>query len=347
MYFVGLTLRPSQVVSYSSEDEGYVTQKPEGLLERIITASSKEPIEAVNNKESVPIILDCFAGSGTSLAAAQKLGRRWIGVDINKGAVQISAKRIKNIVEKELKKNKLENHNQHFTFATYKVNNYDLNLLKTEAKELAVEHLGIERTKTDRFFDGKLGNRLVKIIDFNHPLTPLDLQTIADEIKKRPKEDRDIKIVCVGKEISADAWLKDYNKKATVNKIEAIDLKTDLKSGGFLIHQPAKAKIKVKREKSKAKIVIEDFISPTIAKRLDMDMKLFKAKITDFRSMIDYVLIDPDYDGEVFKTVHSDIPAKKDDLIKGEYEVSIPNPDGKIAIKIVDMLGEEVLEVFF
>lgn len=228
----------------------------------------------------------------------------------------------------------------------YKVNNYDLNLFKTEAKELAVEHLGIERTKTDRFFDGKLKDRLVKIIDFNHPLTPLDLQTIANEIKKRPKEDRNITVVCLGKELNGDVWLKEWNKKTPVNKIEAIDLKTDHKNGGFLIQEHAKAKIKVKRDKTKAKITIENFISPTIAKRLDMDMKLFKAKITDFRCMIDYVLIDPDYDGKVFKTIYSDIPAKKDDLITGQYEITIPKPDSKVAVKIVDMLGEEVLGVF-
>lgn len=53
---------------------GYPTQKPEALLERIIKASS--------NYDS--IVLDCFIGSGTTANVAQKLGRRWIGADINK-----------------------------------------------------------------------------------------------------------------------------------------------------------------------------------------------------------------------------------------------------------------------
>ena len=58
----------------SNERTDYPTQKPEDLIERIIKASS--------NPNS--IVLDCFIGSGTTASVAQKLGRKWIGADINK-----------------------------------------------------------------------------------------------------------------------------------------------------------------------------------------------------------------------------------------------------------------------
>ena len=106
------------------------------------------------------------------------------------------------------------------TFAVYKVNDYDLKLLRTEAIELAVQHIGIQRTRTDPFFDGTLGKNLVKIIDLNHPL--LDLQLIQDELRKRPDEDRDITVVCLGKELAIDPWIDDWNKKHPVNKIHSI-----------------------------------------------------------------------------------------------------------------------------
>lgn len=61
--------------------------------------------------------------------------------------------------------------------------------------------------------------------------------------------------------------------------------------------------------------------------------------------MIDYVLIDTNYDGKTFHIVYSDVPKKKDDLIKGKYELEISEKRTKIAVKIVDMLGEEVLIV--
>ena len=72
------------------ERVAYPTQKPEDLLSRIINASS--------NKND--IILDAFAGSGTTLAVAEKLGRRWIGMDCGKLAVYTIQKRMLNLTTK-------------------------------------------------------------------------------------------------------------------------------------------------------------------------------------------------------------------------------------------------------
>lgn len=324
----------------AKERMGYPTQKPEALLERIIQTSS----------DGNSIVLDCFSGSGTTQAVAQKLNRRWIGCDINKGAVQTTSKRIQDIIKGQLEKNELEEEklfqnkiDRHFKFATYKINDYDLNILHTEAIELAIEHLGVKRIKTDNYFEGTRGKSLVKMIDFNHPLTVLDLQTIQDELKKRPEEDRNVLVVCLGKELATDNWIQDYNKKHPVNKIEVIELRTDSKYGKFLIHEPCKAKVEIKRNKQKAVIEIKDFVSPTILERLNSNESLFKVKIPDFRSMIDVVLIDNDYDGKVFNISLSDVPEKKNDLVTGKYEVEIPKKKVTIAVKIIDMLGEELL----
>ncbi len=322
---------------------GFQTQKPEALLERIIKASSNPD----------DIVLDCFIGSGTTAAVAQKLGRRWIACDLNKGAVQLTSKRLQGIIKNQisdkkgdkqlalLKENSLP---KYTSFAVYKVNDYDLKILETEAIELAVQHIGIQRTRTDSFFDGTFGKELVKIIDFNHPLTLLDLQLIQEELEKRPNEDRNITIVCLGKELSVDPWIEEWNKKHPINKLNVIELKTNPKYGSFLIHKPDEAKVRIERtDKTKGKVVIEDFISPTIIERLNMDNKLFKIKIPDFRSMIDTVLIDNNYDGKTFHIVYSDVPEKKDDLIKGEYEIEISENKTVVAVKIIDMLGEEVI----
>jgi adenine-specific DNA-methyltransferase len=74
----------------------YPTTKPEALIRRIIEASS--------NKGD--LVFDCFMGSGTTQAVAMKLGRRFIGADINLGAVQITTKRLLGVAEElEQKKN--------------------------------------------------------------------------------------------------------------------------------------------------------------------------------------------------------------------------------------------------
>jgi hypothetical protein len=149
----------------------------------------------------------------------------------------------------------------------------------------------------------------------------------------------------LAKNLQLTHGLKSGNKKYPVNKIKVIELKTDKKYGNFLIHKPAEAKIKIERNGNKAVIEIEDFISPTIIERLNIDNKLFKVKIPDFRSMIDCVLIDTNYDGNTFHIAYSDVPEKKSDLVKGKYEIETPKKKTKIAVKIVDMLGEEVLVV--
>jgi hypothetical protein len=64
---------------------GYPTQKPLALLERIVAASSREG----------DVILDPFCGCGTAIHAAQKLGRRWIGIDITHLAICLIEKRLK------------------------------------------------------------------------------------------------------------------------------------------------------------------------------------------------------------------------------------------------------------
>jgi len=76
-----------------------------------------------------------------------------------------------------------------------------------------------------------------------------------------------------------------------------------------------------------------------------MEQSLFKAKITDWRSQVDGVMIDPNFEGLVFNVALSDVPAKKDDLVAGSYEIPAPAGKAKIAVKIIDMLGEEVLVV--
>ena len=76
--------------SNSKEHLGYPTQKPEDLLKRIILQSSNEN----------DLVADFFCGSGTTLAVAEKLNRKWIGVDLGKFAIHTSKKRLLNIQRK-------------------------------------------------------------------------------------------------------------------------------------------------------------------------------------------------------------------------------------------------------
>jgi site-specific DNA-methyltransferase (adenine-specific) len=76
-------IRP--ISGHSAEKLGYPTQKPEALLERILRASSREG----------ETVLDPFCGCGTTVAVAQRLGRRWVGIDITSLAITLIRHRLR------------------------------------------------------------------------------------------------------------------------------------------------------------------------------------------------------------------------------------------------------------
>ena len=84
-------IRP--VASQAAERLGYPTQKPEALLERIITASSNEG----------DVVLDPFCGCGTAIAAAERLNRRWIGIDVTHIAITLIRHRLRDSFGEELR----------------------------------------------------------------------------------------------------------------------------------------------------------------------------------------------------------------------------------------------------
>lgn len=77
--------------------------------------------------------------------------------------------------------------------------------------------------------------------------------------------------------------------------------------------------------------------------RTVLSSELEGTKTDDRRSMVDCVMIDTDYDGKGFDSVFSDVPEKKADPKAGMYELPVPKKGATIAVKIIDMLSEEVL----
>jgi len=161
------------------EYQGFSTQKPERLLRRIILASSNE----------TDIVADFFCGSGTTLTVAEKLGRRWIGSDLAKHAINISRKRIldiynsNNIINwgKKYKKNPNP-------FKIFSVNR-NLQDINTSDKFL-VKNIQKAKKKTlfqDVKFEIKIlkddNKVLIELIDYFVP----NLDLIESKLKKKDK----------------------------------------------------------------------------------------------------------------------------------------------------------------
>ena len=173
----------------SKQNVGYPTQKPEALLERIIKASSNEG----------DLVADFFSGSGTTIAVAEKLGRKWIGSDLGKFAIHTTRKRMIS-VQRELKE---KGHNYRafeiLNLGKYEIQHYiGINLNEREeqkiqqqqAKEkdfikLIIRAYKAEKIENFRCFVAKKAGRLVAVGPLNTPTSKLFVAEVIAECQEK------------------------------------------------------------------------------------------------------------------------------------------------------------------
>ncbi|WP_409561743.1 site-specific DNA-methyltransferase [Hyphomicrobium sp. MC8b] len=327
-------LKISIINPAARERVGYPTQKPEALLARLIRAFSGKG----------DLIFDGFMGSGTTQAVAMKLGRRFIGADINLGAVEKTIARINNVRD-ELRsgQNDLFDASLDGTvaeasggFEVYNVNNYDFFRNPVEAKELIKDAMELQPMASDSIFDGQRDQHLVKIMPVNRIATRQDLNEIingldfkaferrAAESPSKPVER--IHLVCMGHEPDLAAELQKAAKPFDI-EVLVTDLIRD------------KAHLHFKRA-SEARLAIEDgylvvtgFFPMNLLQKLSMEADA----VEDWRQLVESIKVDWNYDGAILSPSIVDSP-DKDGLVTGRY--SIPADAATIRVKITDLLSE-------
>mgnify|MGYP000325090892 FL=1 len=315
----------------AKEKANYPTQKPEKLLEKIIMASSNPG----------DLVFDCFMGSGTTQAVAMKLGRRFIGADINLGAAQTTTKRLLS-VGKELEDNQTSMGSAADTkytgFEVYNVNNYDFFRNPVEARDLLIAALEIQPFPQSDIWDGELDGRMVKIMPVNRIATKADLKELLANLpyktyEKRKEENPNqpverITIVCMGHEPDLKGAMEQ----------ELTDYKVDIQIMDILRD---KADLQLKRDseaeivREGGKLVIRAFYPMNLMQKLSLQ----KEYVEDWRQLVDSVMIDWNYDGVVMQPAVTDVPGKSE-LVKGIYD--IPEGSGTIKVKITDLLSESL-----
>ncbi|MCK6511916.1 site-specific DNA-methyltransferase [Myxococcota bacterium] len=305
---------------------GYPTQKPESLLERIVKGHTQEG----------GLVFDCFMGSGTTQAVAMKLGRRFIGADINLGAIQTTTKRLIS-VGGEITQRSLDNQTKHFTgFEVYNVNHYDIFRNPVQAKELLIEALEVQTLEFSTVFDGEKDGRMVKIMPINRIATRADLNELIAGFDYKTWEQKQIEspnrsvekltLVCMGHEPDLAAQLELAVKPFKID-VEVVDILRDKADLEFKRDSQAQLAIKG------GKLIIEKFYPMNLLQKLSLQ----KEAVEDWKELVESVLVDWNYDGAVLQPAELDIP-DKNELVKGEYK--IPKDAGTIRVKITDLLSE-------
>ena len=309
----------------AKERQDYPTQKPEALVERIINAST----------EKGALVFDCFMGAGTTQAAAMKLGRRFIGADINLGAIQTTTRRLIGIA-KGLRQTRLDATRPYTGFEVYNVNHYDIFRNPAEAKDLLLEALEVQKLEMNSVFDGEKDGRMLKIMPVNRITTRADLNELVTgfdykswERKQNESPNRlveKITLVCMGHEPDLAAQLALAAKPFKID-VEVVDILRDKADLEFKRDSQAKVSIK------KGAVVIEKFYPMNLLQKLSIQ----KESVEDWKELAESVLIDWNYDGAVLQPAVVDIPGRND-LVKGTYMV--PDDAGTIRVKITDLLSE-------
>lgn len=309
----------------SQERENYPTQKPEAILDRIIKSTTNPG----------DLVFDCFMGSGTTQAVAMKLGRRFIGADINLGAIQTTTNRLIKIAKDT------DLTDERFTgFEVYNVNNYDVFRNPVEAKRILLEALEVEPLDSSSVYDGEKDGRFYKIMpaDVNRIATKADLEGFISNLpynlfEKKKKESLTepvlkLTVVCMGHEPDLAASIVQSLSNYKVD-IEVQDVLADRKDLSF--KRTAEGTLAIEDNK----LIIKSFYPLNLMQKLSIQ----RENVEDWRQLVDSIMIDFNYDGAVLTEPIVDLPGKNE-LVKGVYP--IPKNAGKIKVKITDLLSESL-----
>ena len=349
------------VNSQALEDTNFDTQKPFSLLERIIKASSNEG----------GLVADFFVGSGTTLAVAEKLGRRWIGCELGKVGIQVTRARLVEMSAKPFLIENIGNYQremiyltggriwemQHLILKLYgatprdKTSGLGVRKAPDGVEELVyvgypdrpvtakkAEELALQAQK----LDGRGYKRLVILgwdYEYNyHQALEARLKTLKDKLK----------VQIESRDIPPDIY--DYLKKAkTEDDIEALVDKVKFYERPYL--RLSKPEIKdVGDGKVEIKIGIKRYVlmdipvSHTSKKGQESYNALMKLAKDNFAVLIDYWAIDWDYDGFTFKSQWQAFRGngKKAKTVPiTATEILEEKKKRAIAVRVVDIFGND------
>jgi DNA modification methylase len=189
----------THVNSQAYEDTSYATQKPEALLERIIRACSNPD----------DIVADFFCGSGTTLAVAEKLGRRWIGVDLGRYAIHTSRKRLLDV-----QRSLFAEGTQYRSFDVYNLGRYErqwwqlerLNGANEEHRATVLQFFRAQQLahSPSSLLHGAKGGAFVHVDDIDSLLTIDELEKVAMAVSEAGGRS----LICLAWEFQMDLKVK-------------------------------------------------------------------------------------------------------------------------------------------
>jgi hypothetical protein len=325
----------------SVEAVGYPTQKPESLLDRIVRASSSEG----------DLVLDCFCGSGTAPAVAEKLGRRWIGCDLGRFAIHTTRKRLLSIpnVRPFVVQNLGKYERQVWAGAAFGEGNGKKAAERQRAYiDFILKLASATPIKGYTWLHGLKGGRMIHVGAVDAPVAVSDVTQIAAEFKKAIGTGKDapktngvdvlgwdfafeLNEVAKQQAAAANIQMRFLRIPRDVMDKRAVD------QGDIRFFELAALSVDVKTNKRSVFLKLKDFVIPP-----DDVPEEARRSVKHWSQWIDYWAVDWDKKGDTFHNEWQTYRTRKDKTLQLEVSNTYAQAgEYRIVVKVIDILGND------
>ena len=321
----------------------YATQKPEALLERILKASSNEN----------DLVLDCFCGSGTTAAVAEKLNRRWITCDLGRFAIHTARKRLLSIqgvrpfVVQNLGKYERQVW-QKTEFRSQESENSDQQAAQQAYTQFILKLYGARPINGYTYLHGLKNGRMVHVGSVDSPVTLGDVNQIVSEFKKSIGKGKDAP---TQKGVDILGWdfafefhevVSQQAAQAGVN-IKPIRIPNDVmdkravEQGDLHFFELAALAVEVKKKGRAVTLTLTDFVIPPDDVPADVQQA-----VKHWSQWIDYWAVDWDYKDDTFHNQWQTYRTKQNRELEKNISYTYDEAGRyTIVVKVIDILGND------
>ena len=338
------------LASGSQERLNYNTQKPELLLDRIIQSSSNEG----------SLVADFFCGSGTTCAVAEKLNRRWIGVDLGRYAIHTTRKRLLEIANsKDLNDNSKKYGNPARPFEILNLGKYERQFWQVKAfnrkdeKQALYEYLafilklyGAEPIAGSSHIHGKKNNALIYVGAVDSPVTIQEVNDAMHDCKEMGQ--KELHILGWEWEMGLNDAIEDVAKQEGIKlKLRTIPMDVldpeAVRKGDIRFFELAYFKVDIETDKKEVKIKLEDFVIP----HTDLIPQEVKDSIKKWQDWVDYWAVDFDFKNDTFNNTWTSYRTRQDRKLNFTAKHTYEKPGTyKVLVKIIDIFGIDTSQLY-
>jgi hypothetical protein len=319
------------VVSWGDENNGFDTQKSEGLLRRIIEASSRKG----------DLVADFFCGSGTTMAAAEKLERRWLASDLGRFAVHVSRKRLLDIPDcrpfQVLNLGRYER--QHWQGAALGegVQRYLDFIVELYRGEPVREHVHLH---------GRKAGRMIHVGATDAPVTLSEAKESLEECAANRYRGLDI----LGWEwemglhdiVSVEAARQAVDLRLLTIPREVMD-KRAVEAGDIHFYELAYLDVEMRRQDGAFVASLRNFVIPNE----ELVPQEVREKIKRWSDYVDFWAVDWDFQGDTFHNQWQSYRTRKHTALRLESDPNTYEKPGKrqVMVKVIDIFGNDTTKL--